>query len=234
MMGFQNMTMGSDALKDERSKMLADIISAAPENIKAALMRIKMENSFMTNFGALEGVTCEVMADTLAYLLDTNINDDRIKRLLKKGRQLMILRTLINLMPTQCTVCTKNYHYMVGEPVAVQCTRCTRPACGECFPQRHLHWHHLCDRCTTKVEEQEGVPADYLTAVERKKEPTAAVAAASQPAQATQPSQGTQAALNATVELEDNEEEDRLEEERRRKRENEAGGREELERRGRS
>merc|ERR1719319_846786 len=60
----------------------------------------------------------DMMADTLAFLMGATTNDDRIKRLLKRGRQLMILRTVINLMPTQCTFCTKDYHYLVGEEPA--------------------------------------------------------------------------------------------------------------------
>ena len=212
----------------EAMRRVADILTAAPEgDVTTVLSKVKLELSLSANMTALGTQTStEMLGKTIAYLLTTDPKDERITCLLKEGRKMMILRIIKNLTPTPCSTCTKMFHYLVGEEPKVRCTMCTRPACGECHPQRHPHLHYLCTQCTPMVVHQSRFPDD---AYSKRREAVVVVPA----------TQGTQADANPAApviqeireaeEDMDEEEIERMEEERRRKRENEEGGRERVE-----
>ena len=211
---------------------MGDMIAQAPEGeVRTVLSRVKMEKSLTANMKALEGndTSSDMLSLTIAYLLSTVVTDERILMMLKKGKVMLLMRTIMNLMPTQCTTCTKDYHYLVGEKVEVRCTRCHLPACGECHPKRVPHWHFLCGRCTGKVEEQ-ALFVEEAYSRKKKKVETVVVAQPSQPT----PQPSTQATSDI-VELEETIEPEELEvlEDRRNKMVNEAGGKEKMEKKKR-
>ena len=134
----------------------------------------------------------------------------------------MIMKLLVNLMPEQCNTCMKDYYHLVEEEPKVRCRRCARGACPDCYKEKVLHWHYLCNECDLHVSEQLSLPEDALTAKEKgkAKEPRG-----SQATQALQPSFLSQN-LYETLSEEDEETDDDAtrEDEIEKKRQNENGG----------
>ena len=197
---------------------MAFILAEAPEDIKPVLVKIKMDQDKDTNMKALGCSTTELLTKTLAYLMKCEVTDEKITRLVMKGKKMMIIRNLWNLMPEQCTTCLKDYHHPLGEEPMVRCRRCSKGACSECYPEKVLRWHYLCSTCDLVVGEQLALPEDALTAKEKDKSKK----------KMTQPSQDGVLSQNQFASLseenDDDDEEDARTEEIEKKRKNENGG----------
>ena len=205
---------------------MAFLLTEAPEDIKPIFVKVKMDQDKSSQMKALGCGTInnEMMSKTLAYLWKCEVTDEKITRLVMKGKKMTILNLLWNLMPEQCSSCLKDYHHIMEEEPKVRCRRCNKGACPDCFPENVHRWRHLCDICDIEVGEQLALPEDALTAKEKdkgKKKDT-------NQSQATQSilSQNQYVVLSDEEEPDDDNEEERIRtEEIERKRENENRGR---------
>ena len=121
---------------------MARIISDAPEEHRPVLTRVKMEISKGESVKGLGATTINVdmLSKTLGYIMDIQVTDDTITRLLKEGKKEMIVRELINLMPLPCLTCNQDSKFHIGDSPQV---KCSRGACVECFPKPKNGWAHL-------------------------------------------------------------------------------------------
>ena len=141
----------------------AIILAAAPEELRPVLNAVKMGATIEENKKSLASnkINTEMLGQTLAFLLDTQVNDERIAGLLKEGRKDLIIRELINLMPLACVTCNRDTEYQVGDKPAVRCRRCSRGACRECFPLPQNGWVYLCCNCDRDVLKQCAMPEAF-------------------------------------------------------------------------
>ena len=116
------------------------IIAEAPEEFRLLLAKVKMEEDKKTNLKNLSNssINSEMMTNDLAYLMSVDVTDEKITILLKNGKQEMVMRTLLNLMPLECTTCLKDTVYLVDEVPRVRCRRWNRGACRDCCPESVL------------------------------------------------------------------------------------------------
>ena len=86
---------------------MADLIAGAPEELRHVLEKVKMSQSKYSNMKSLGATTIntEMLGNTLAYLMDIQVTDDDITRLLKEGKKDMIIRQVVNMMPLPCVTC---------------------------------------------------------------------------------------------------------------------------------
>jgi 5-methylcytosine-specific restriction endonuclease McrA len=159
---------------------MADLIVEADQDVKVVLVKVKMENDTPTNMKNLSSnaITTELLNKTLAFLYKCEVTDLKITRLLKKGKRTEILRRLVNMMPEQCRVCQKVHKLNPGDVSTVVCHRCSRPACGDCYPNHVKQWRFLCTDCDNIVKDQLQLPADELAAAKTKKKAKETVAEA--------------------------------------------------------
>ena len=141
------------------TKMSA-MITGAPEELRFVLSQIKMSKSKSDGMKALSSSTinAEMLGKTLAYLQNTQENDESITRLLKEGKKEMIIREVVNFMPLNCVTCNKDSQFQPGDRPQVRCRRCCRGACIECFPEPKNGWVYLCKICDKDVQKLQVIP----------------------------------------------------------------------------
>ena len=85
------------------------IITQAPDEVKPVLVKIKTDQDKAANMKNLSNTSLntEVLSKTLAFLMNCEEKDERITKLVRKGKQMMIMKLLVNLMPEQCNTCMK-------------------------------------------------------------------------------------------------------------------------------
>ena len=85
---------------DEWMARMATIVSDAPEEHRHVLNMVKMSKTKKENMKSLggTGINVEMLAKTLAYLMDIQVTDETISRLLKEGKKDMIVRQLVMLL----------------------------------------------------------------------------------------------------------------------------------------
>ena len=64
------------------------ILAEAPEDIKPVLVKIKMEQDRESNMKSLSNTAfnTELLSKTLAYLMKCDVSDERITRVVRKGK----------------------------------------------------------------------------------------------------------------------------------------------------
>ena len=149
---------------------MARIITAAPEEIKPVLVRMKMKASKSENMKSLGGpnINNEMLANTLAFLKDIQVDDECISGLLKEGKKDLIIREVMNLMPLPCVTCTLDSEFQPGDRPQVRCRRCKRGACIKCQPEPKTGWLHLCKICDEEVQKEQSLPDSLFTSKKRK------------------------------------------------------------------
>ena len=149
---------------------MADLIAAAPEELRHVLEKVKMSQSKADNMKSLGDPTInkELLAKTLGHLKNINMDDESITMLLKDGRKDMIIREVINLMPMPCVTCNSDSEFQPGDKPQVRCRRCRRGACKDCFPEPKNGWVYLCSICDEKVLKVQKVPEALLSAKHKK------------------------------------------------------------------
>ena len=142
----------------------ATLISDAPEEeLCHVLSRVKMEltkTECMKSLGH-NSINAEMLSNTLAYLMDVQVTDNSITRLLKEGKKDMIVRQVVNMMPLPCLTCNKDSQFKPGQ-AQVRCRRCDRGACVDCFPEPKNGWAYLCKNCDLDVKQQDRIPDTRL------------------------------------------------------------------------
>ena len=116
---------------------MAKIIADAPDELRHVLMKVKMaisKNDSIKSLGATS-INVDMLSKTLSYIMDIQVNDETITRLLKEGKKEMIVRELINLMPLPCVTCNQDAEFQIGDKPQVRCRRCNRGACVTCFSE---------------------------------------------------------------------------------------------------
>ena len=219
----QRMNIPGGMDMDKCVAKMARIIAAATEEIKPVLVKIKMNASKMENMKSLDkclggpAISNEMLANTLAFLKDTQAGDEDIAGLLKEGKKESIIREVFSLMPLPCLTCTMDVEFQPGDRPQVRCRRCKRGACVECLPEPKTGWVYLCSICDKDVQKEQSIPESLFTARKRK--------GAEKPA--TQETATQNRFENLELEEGEEDEEDWEEEERKReeKRKNENRGR---------
>ena len=145
---------------------MADLIAAAPEELRHVLEKVKMSATKYNNMKSLGAATIntEMLGNTLAYLMDIQVTDDDITRLLKEGKKDMIIRQVVNMMPLPCFTCNGAAKYKPGEKPQVRCRRYARGACTQCFPEPMKGWAYLYKDCDQEVQQQQCIPEGLHTA----------------------------------------------------------------------
>ena len=149
----------------------ARILTDAPEEIKPVLAKVKMnqkKEDTMKNGLGHNSINVEMLANTLAYLLEIQVTDEIITGLLKEGKKERIFREVTNLMPLTCVTCRRDTEYQVGEKPTVRCRRCNRGACKECFPLPQQGWAYLCSICDDEVQKQSDMPQSFRKTSKKK------------------------------------------------------------------
>ena len=149
------------------------LIAQAPEELRHVISKVKMNTSKAESMRSLGAVTIntEMLGKTLAYLMDIEVTDNNITRLLKEGKKDMIVRTMVNLMPLPCLTCNHDIEFKPTDKPQVRCKRCDRGACTVCFPEPKNGWAYLCKICDADIEKQECIPEAMLKKVGREEPP---------------------------------------------------------------
>ena len=139
------------------------------EDIRDAINKVKVAQDYEENFKALN-LTTEVLRRTYAYLMNKDIKDEEVVKLLKDGLRIEILRRLVIMMPEQCKTCQQMVTWGREETPLVTCRLCRAGACPTCYPQvLNLGWRYLCGPCDGSVASQHEVLAKHLESKYRKK-----------------------------------------------------------------
>ena len=168
--------------KKKNVEMMSIILAEAPEELRFLLAEVKMEQDKKANLKNLNStsINSEMLTKTLAYLMSVDITDEKITRLLKNGKQEMIMRMLLNLMPMQCLTCLKDTLHLVGEVPMVKCRRCARGGCRDCYPEPVPGWSYLCGSCEEWMEKEIQLLEDCVSGkqipTEGQEQPAAAAA----------------------------------------------------------
>ena len=131
------------------------------DNVQKTIYKTKSSDSFDDKVKALSGSLKVDLALTYAFLLDSNIDDSRVAKLTQPGLLKMIALRLTQLMPQRCFPCRDQlFYFKRGEAPLVECRRCKRGACPECYSQeavRHLtNFRYLCKECDEIVHDDMG------------------------------------------------------------------------------
>ena len=143
---------------------MATLIRDAPEELRHVLMKMKMSKTKADSIKCLGANTInnEMLGKTLAFLMDIQVTDENITRLLKDGKKDMILRQVVNLMPLPCITCNNDTEFKPTDRPQVRCRRCDRGACADCFPEPKNGWAYLCKTCDEVIKKQESIPETLL------------------------------------------------------------------------
>ena len=128
------------------------------ENVSKTIYMIKSEDDFFKNVANLKRAKAPELRRTLAFLLATTEEDERVARLYSSGLRKMIMVRAKQLMPKYCKPCNtgKPYYYMRGEVSLVTCVRCKSGACPTCYTGRESKWRYLCEECEPVVSSDMG------------------------------------------------------------------------------
>ena len=93
-----------------RTAKVAILIAEAPEEIRDVLAKIKISLTKADSIWCLGAtfINNKMLGKTLAYLMDVDVMDKKITRLLKEGKKEMIFRQVINMMPLPCITCNND------------------------------------------------------------------------------------------------------------------------------
>ena len=140
------------------------------ENVQKTIYKTKSSESFDDKVKALSGSLKVDLALTYAFLLDSNLEDPRVAKLTQPGLQKMVALRLTQLMPQWCFPCGGNlFYFKRGEAPLVECRRCKRGACSDCYGQECIRqltkFRYLCKECDDIVHEDMGedrlLPSDF-------------------------------------------------------------------------
>ena len=157
--------MGMTRELDNSTQMTIHLATEATaedkENVQKTIYKTKSAESFDEKLKALSGSLKADLALTYAFLLDSNLEDPRVAKLTQPGLQKMIAVRLTQLMPQRCFPCRDRlFYYKRGESPVVECRRCKRGACGECYGQEDVRqmtkFRFLCRECDDIVHEDMG------------------------------------------------------------------------------
>ena len=131
------------------------------ETVQKTIYKTKSSQSFDDKVKALGGSLKADLALTYAFLLDSNVEDPKVAKLTQPGLLKMIALRLTQLMPQFCFPCGgKLFYFKRGEEPLVDCRRCRRGACPECYNQdavRQLtNFRYLCKECDEIVHDDMG------------------------------------------------------------------------------
>ena len=94
---------------------------------------------------------------TYSFLTGKEESDPSIAGLKIEGLKLMLLHRLSIMMPTTCGECETGPHYLLpGEYHNVECVRCKKGACPNCFDTIHSGWSYLCVECKNTIDAEQG------------------------------------------------------------------------------
>ena len=171
------------------ARMIADVDKELPA-VRTVLQKIKVEQQRLDNIRAVGKGKVKEMKETLAYLFNTNPEEnsdfkEELDSYVARGLAEKIVKRVENLLPEWCLTCKKEYvgHQEDGA-AELTCTRCNRNACPTCIadlkPIRseikmmNQGLYHLCSPCVNSVKKQEAFSPEGKKA-ERKKKKEAVV-----------------------------------------------------------
>jgi hypothetical protein len=83
----------------------------------------------------------------------------------KDGIAILVLKKIYSMAPEKCSSCCKSYYFKPGEYCALNCIRCNRGACIECYEREKDKLHatimfnknlfYACTDCTNVIREQD-------------------------------------------------------------------------------
>ena len=111
----------------------------------------------------------ENLKATLAYLNDWDKDDkvirEEIDSYTKDGIALLVLKKIYSMAPEKCSSCCKSYYFKPGEHCALNCFRCDRGACKECYGREKEKLNSIimfnkiiffsCTECTIVIRKQD-------------------------------------------------------------------------------
>ena len=119
------------------------ILEAPTENIKSTLGKWSPDKDVAAE---LNTILVPVLKETLAWLWNTDVNNDSVKKKLKPELISCVLVGIEALLPDNCSVCQEEYCVNRGETPALRCKGC------------HQGFHQPCLELRFKLTEEKRVP----------------------------------------------------------------------------
>ena len=155
---------------------LHDEAKKEDEELAAIIFSIKINNNYKQNYAALSKPTKASLIKTYAWLMKTNVDDDKVVQMNLQGIKKMILYRINQITADLCRGCNKVVHYRREEDYAVTCWECGRGACPDCYPSLisvGKNWRFLCHHCLDTIGKLRGFEAlqdtDFLKVKKSKK-----------------------------------------------------------------